>query len=57
MREQLQQRLFSAVLLARVIPGLRLVTYTASGFLRIPLLPFAGWVIFAVTLWTIDFFG
>ena len=55
-REQLQQRLFSAVLLARVIPGLRLVTYTASGFLRIPLLPFAGWVIFAVTLWTIGLF-
>ena len=55
-REQLQQRLFSAVLLARVIPGLRLVTYTASGFLRIPLLQFAGWVTFAVTLWTIGLF-
>jgi membrane protein DedA with SNARE-associated domain len=51
-REQLLRRLPSAVLLARVIPGLRLVTYTASGFLRVPLAPFCAWVGIAVLLWT-----
>jgi membrane protein DedA with SNARE-associated domain len=56
-REQLQRRLPSAVLIARVIPGLRLVTYTASGFVRVPLLPFAAWVVLAVTLWTVGLYG
>ncbi|EHR72219.1 putative membrane-associated protein [Burkholderiales bacterium JOSHI_001] len=51
-RRQLEQRLGSAVLLARVIPGLRLATYTASGFVRVPLLPFTAWVLVAVSLWT-----
>ena len=51
-RTQLTQRLPGAVLLARVIPGLRLVTYTASGFLRVPLLRFCAWVGIAVVLWT-----
>jgi membrane protein DedA with SNARE-associated domain len=51
-RAQLEQRLPVAVLLARVIPGLRLVTYTASGFLRVPLLNFYAWVTLAVLLWT-----
>ena len=39
-------------LLARVIPGLRLLTYTACGFVRVPLLPFTAWVLLAVALWT-----
>jgi membrane protein DedA with SNARE-associated domain len=51
-RAQIARRLPSAVLLARVIPGLRLVTYTACGFLRVPLLPFCAWVLLAVMLWT-----
>ncbi len=51
-REKLTSRLGSAVLLARAIPGLRLATYTASGFVRVPLLPFVAWVALAVTLWT-----
>jgi membrane protein DedA with SNARE-associated domain len=51
-RDRLIGRLPSAVLLARVIPGLRLLTYTACGFLRVPLLPFSGWVGVAVVLWT-----
>lgn len=55
-REQLVARLPSAVLLARVIPGLRLLTYTACGFLRVPLLPFCAWVALAVTLWTAGLF-
>lgn len=52
LRTALQQRLASAVLLARVIPGLRLFTYTACGWLRVPLLPFTAWVLLAVALWT-----
>jgi len=56
-REQLMQRLPSAVLLARVIPGLRLLTYTACGFLRVPLRPFAAWVAVAVSLWTAGLYG
>ena len=56
-QQQLVKRLGSAVLLARVIPGLRLVTYTASGFVRVPLLPFCAWVLVAVTLWTAGLYG
>jgi membrane protein DedA with SNARE-associated domain len=51
-RAQLAQRLPSAVLLARVIPGLRLLTYTASGFLGVALPRFCAWVVLAVLLWT-----
>lgn len=51
-RSHIERRLPSAVLLARVIPGLRLGTYSACGFVRVPLLPFAAWVAVAVTLWT-----
>jgi membrane protein DedA with SNARE-associated domain len=51
-REQILGRLSSAVLLARVIPGLRLATYTTCGFVRVPLLPFTAWVLLAVVLWT-----
>ena len=54
---QLVRRLGTAVLLARVIPGLRLATYTASGFLRVPLLPFAAWVAFAVAAWTLGLYA
>lgn len=51
-RTELTRRLASAVLLARVIPGLRLVTYTACGYLRVPLPAFSAWVVLAVVLWT-----
>ena len=54
--DALSRRLPSAVLLARVIPGLRLVTYTASGFLHVDLLAFGLWVAIAVTLWTLGLF-
>lgn len=56
-RARLTQRLPSAVLLARVIPGLRLVTYTACGWLKVPLAPFTGWVLLAVALWTAGLFA
>jgi membrane protein DedA with SNARE-associated domain len=55
-RDLLASRLASAVLIARVIPGLRLVTYTACGFWRTPLAPFTGWVVLAVALWTAGLF-
>jgi len=51
-RGHIVRRLNSAVLLARVIPGLRLLTYTTCGFVRVPLLPFTVWVLVAVALWT-----
>lgn len=51
-RDRITAQLGSAVLLARVVPGLRLATYTACGFVRVPLLPFTAWVVLAVTLWT-----
>ena len=56
-RRQIDRRLPSAVLLARVIPGLRLATYTACGYLRMPLAPFTAWVLLAVTLWTVGLYA
>ncbi len=56
-RAQIQRRLSSAVLLARVIPGLRLATYTTSGFVRVPFWPFTAWVLLAVTLWTVGLYA
>lgn len=56
-RQQIQRRLPSAVLVARVVPGLRLVTYTACGFLRVPLLRFSAWVLLAVALWTLGLYA
>jgi membrane protein DedA with SNARE-associated domain len=56
-RQQIVRRLPSAVLLARVVPGLRLATYTACGFVRVPIVPFTAWVIVAVTLWTVGLYG
>ena len=56
-RGQIVQRLSSAVLVARVVPGLRLVTYTTCGFVRVPLLPFTAWVLFAVSLWTVGLYA
>ena len=56
-REQIMRRLPSAVMLARVVPGLRLATYTACGFVRVPIVPFTAWVMLAVTLWTVGLYG
>jgi membrane protein DedA with SNARE-associated domain len=54
---QLVRRLPSAVLIARVVPGLRLLTYTSCGFVRVPFLPFTGWVLLGVLLWTAGLYG
>ncbi len=56
-RNHLVRSLPSAIMLARVIPGLRLVTYTASGFFRVPFLAFTLWVLLAVSLWTAGLYG
>ena len=56
-RDKMVQRLGSAVLVARVVPGLRLLTYTACGFVRVPLLPFTAWVLLAVSLWTVGLYA
>jgi membrane protein DedA with SNARE-associated domain len=56
LQTHLKEQLPSAILLARVIPGLRLLTYTACGWLRVDLLRFSLWCIFAVTLWTAGLF-
>jgi membrane protein DedA with SNARE-associated domain len=56
-RDKLHDQLGTAVLLARAIPGLRLATYTACGFVRVALLPFTLWVLLAVTLWTAGLFA
>lgn len=57
LRERLTRHLPGAVLLARVVPGLRLLTYTAGGYLRIGLPAFTAWVLVAVTAWTAGLFA
>ena len=52
----LDRRLLTAVFMARVIPGLRLVTYTAAGFLGVSFVGFSLLVLLAVTLWTAGLF-
>jgi membrane protein DedA with SNARE-associated domain len=44
------------VLVARVMPGLRFVTYTAAGLLGVPFPRFAALVCAAVTVWTAGLF-
>lgn len=56
LKDRLESRLMSAVLLARVIPGMRLVTYTLCGFMRVSIPAFTACVLLAVTLWTIGLF-
>ena len=56
-REHIVKRLSSAVFVARVVPGLRLLTYTTCGFVRVPLGPFTAWVLVAVSLWTVGLYA
>jgi membrane protein DedA with SNARE-associated domain len=56
-RDQISRRLGTTVLLARVIPGLRLISYTTCGFVRVSLLPFCAWVTLAVVVWTVGLYG
>jgi membrane protein DedA with SNARE-associated domain len=53
----LTHRLPAVVLLARVVPGLRLPAYTACGFMRVPPAPFTAWVLASVALWTLALYA
>ena len=55
-RLALEKRLIAAVLVARVVPGLRFATYTAAGLLGVSFARFAGLVCAAVTVWTAGLF-
>src|SRR4051794_40616843 len=55
-RIALEGRLTAAVLVARVVPGLRFATYTAAGLLGVPFPRFAALVCAAVTVWTTGLF-
>lgn len=46
----------TAVLIARVVPGLRLAIYTAFGLFALPFVPFALLVSAAVAVWTATLF-
>lgn len=53
----LVNNLVGAVFLARAIPGLRLATYTAAGFLRVAPLRFILLTLFATFLWAAMLFS
>jgi membrane protein DedA with SNARE-associated domain len=53
----LQSRVFKVVLAARFLPGMRLPTYTACGFLRADLRQFTLAAIVATLAWTSLLFG
>ncbi len=48
----LNRNMVTAVMIARVVPGLRLAVYTASGLFAVPWLPFFSTVLVAVAVWT-----
>jgi membrane protein DedA with SNARE-associated domain len=52
LRSWLRQRLVTAVLATRFLPGMRLPTYTTCGFLRLPFGRFTATVIVATLIWT-----
>ncbi len=56
-REWLEHHVFKTVFVARFMPGVRLPTYTACGFLRASLLRFALAAILATLIWTTLLFG
>lgn len=51
-RAWLETRLVFTVFVVRFVPGLRLPTYTASGFFKLPFRRFAITVVAATTIWT-----
>lgn len=51
-RRLLDANLVAAVLIARVVPGLRLAIYTVSGLFRVHFATFAALVAIAVAVWT-----
>lgn len=56
LRENLERNLLQTVITTRFIPGLRLPTYIACGFFRMPFREFARSVILATLVWTTGLF-
>jgi membrane protein DedA with SNARE-associated domain len=56
-RDYLQRRLVPALLSARCLPGMRMPTYVASGFLGVSFMKFAAIAIVAVGIWATLFFS
>lgn len=50
-------KLPTTVILARVIPGMRLFAYTYCGYVRVPFKPFLFWVCLAVLIWTVSLYA
>jgi len=57
LRAWLEARVFQVVLVSRFLPGLRLPTYLACGFLRASPAQFASAVVIATLCWTSLLFG
>ncbi len=57
MREWLQGRVFKVVLISRFLPGVRLPTYTACGFLGASFRPFILASMMATVFWTSGLFA
>lgn len=55
-RGWLETRMTETVFAVRFVPGLRLPTYTASGFFRLPFRRFAATVVLATAVWTTALF-
>lgn len=56
-RSWLEERMETAVFTSRFVPGMRLPTYTAAGFLRLPFRRFVGPVVIGTLIWTSLFFA
>ncbi len=57
MRNWLEERFEGAVFSSRFVPGMRLPTYTAAGFLQLPFKRFVPPVVIGTLIWTSLFFG
>ena len=56
-RSWLEERFEGAVFSSRFVPGMRLPTYTAAGFLQLPFRRFVPPVVIGTLIWTSLFFG
>src|SRR3989344_4224128 len=56
-RTWLEDRMETAVFTSRFVPGMRLPTYTAAGFLKLPFRRFVPPVVIGTLIWTSLFFG
>src|SRR3990167_7961234 len=56
-RSWLEERFEGAVFTSRFVPGMRLPTYAAAGFLKLPFRRFVGPVVIGTLIWTSLFFA